>query len=176
MHRLRALLTLKHQTKRACRPLARNCSILSMSSKPVPSPRSLLSLKPCRPGENLSPPCGASPKTMASPKASIANSNSSNAVLTALKTSPTTAFALSLNAVNNPKKLPHRSRSARSPRGWEGSISAPGGARTHNLQLRRLSLYPIELRVRRRRGSRNPKSESSGQSLILGDFADGLGL
>jgi uncharacterized delta-60 repeat protein len=29
--------------------------------------------------------------------------------------------------------------------------------------------------VRRRRGSRNPKSESSGQSLILADFADGFG-
>jgi uncharacterized delta-60 repeat protein len=29
--------------------------------------------------------------------------------------------------------------------------------------------------VRRRRGSRNPKSESSGQSLILADFADGVG-
>jgi uncharacterized delta-60 repeat protein len=53
---------------------------------------------------------------------------------------------------------------------------APGGARTHNLQLRRLSLYPIELRVPRRRGSRNPKSESSGQSLILADFADGFGI
>ena len=52
---------------------------------------------------------------------------------------------------------------------------APGGARTHNLQLRRLSLYPIELRVRRRRGSRIPESESSGQSLILADFAGGFG-
>ena len=29
--------------------------------------------------------------------------------------------------------------------------------------------------MRRRRGSRIPKSESSGQSLILGDFADGFG-
>ena len=56
----------------------------------------------------------------------------------------------------------------------ERSLTAPGGARTHNLQLRRLSLYPIELRVRKRRGSLIPDIESSGQSLISESLGNGV--
>jgi uncharacterized delta-60 repeat protein len=48
-------------------------------------------------------------------------------------------------------------------------LTAPGGARTHNLQLRRLSLYPIELRVRGPQGSLFWAPESRSE-LDFGEF------
>jgi hypothetical protein len=81
MHRLRALLNIKHETKRACRPLAKQLLAVIDELK-ASCFSSLLTL-----AETLSRwrerwrPCGALPKTTPLPKASIAKRNSSNAGL-----------------------------------------------------------------------------------------------
>jgi transposase len=104
MHRLRALLNQKHQTKRACRPLASKLLDFIDALKSSALPPLIPSLIPCRPGEN--------------PWLAMWRFTKNNGITEGFhrkmkliqrraygsKTSLTTAFALSLNAANFPTK------------------------------------------------------------------------
>jgi hypothetical protein len=59
-----------------------------------------------------------------------------------------------------------QNKNARLPAGTFCALSDPGGSRTRNLQLRRLTLYPVELQNRVNRKGVQIYHEISIQSLL----------